>query len=207
MAVKKETQKNSSARSKAGLKKPAIKRPVEKSPVNQIVNQEAKPIEEPKLEEPKAEEPKVDTTGSELKPQRSIDRGSLFLGASMLVIGIIWLLSHYLHIPLADYLWPFVIILPGILLFISSLNMENNRGEALSVIGSILTSTGLLLFIQMLTDTWASWAYAWALVAPTSIGLGQMIFGHYKRNQDLQKDGWQMAKVGLIIFAVGLCLL
>jgi hypothetical protein len=193
MAVKKEEKKILAGKVKTTLKKPAIKKPIAAKPVSHKIIESVEPVEVPKIE----------VNIPEVKSQSSVDRGSLLLGATLLVIGAIWILGQYLHIPLAGYLWPFAILLPGIFIFISAVNMQGNRGEAFAIVGSILTSLGLLLFIQMITRTWASWSYAWALIAPTSIGIGQMLYGRLKNNSTLVKNGWQVAKVGLIIFAIG----
>lgn len=193
MAEKKVNKKSEPVKHKAVVKKAAIKKSVEVTPPVTTKVHEVKPIEPQKIE----------TTSPEAKPQNTLDRGALFLGASLLVIGAVWLIGHFLNVSLAGYVWPFAIIIPGILLFISALNMQSGSGEGFSVVGSILTATGLLLLFQMVTHTWASWAYAWALIAPTSIGLGQMIFGKLKGNETLQKNGWMVARVGLIIFAIG----
>ena len=136
MADKKVIKKSSMVKSKTLVKKPIIKKPVEVKPVTQKL---VEPVES-------AIEQKVEGSTRQVKPQSSVDRGALFLGASLLLIGGIWLASHYLRIPLAAYVWPFAIIIPGILLFISAVNMQSGSGEAFSVVGSILTSTGLLLF-------------------------------------------------------------
>lgn len=193
MADKKAVKKSSAVGSKTQLKKPTIKNMAEKKPAISKMIEPEKPVDEQKVE--------INTLQE--KPQGSIDQGELFLGASLLVIGGIWLASHFLHIPLAAYVWPFAIIIPGILLFISAVNMQSSSGEGFSIIGSILTSTGLLLFVQTITRAWSSWAYAWSLIAPTSIGLGQMLYGKIKGNETLRKNGWQVAKVGLIIFVIG----
>ena len=193
MADKKEEKKVAVTRKKSSLKKTAIKKPVEIQSVEKMVVEKVEPKKEVRL----------DVASSETKVGGSVDRGSLLLGTLLLVIGAVWILSHFLRIPLAAYLWPFTIILPGVFLFIASLNMHSGSGEALSIVASIITATGLLLFFQMVTHTWASWAYAWALIAPTSIGLGQMLFGSLKGNETLLKNGWQVARVGLIIFAAG----
>ena len=157
------------------------------------VTKEAEPVKEPK----------TDMNTAEREPRNSVDRGSLLLGATLLVVGAVWILGQFLKIPLAGYLWPLAIILPGVFVFISAVNMESGGGDALAVLGSILTSVGLLLFVQRLTNTWSSWAYAWALIAPTSIGIGQIIYGKIKKHESLVKTGLQMVKVGLWIFAVG----
>lgn len=193
MADKKEKEKISATPGEKPLKKSPVKK--------QIEIQSAEKMAEDKLEPEKEE--MLDGMLPESKPAGSVDRGSLLLGSTLLVIGAGWMLSHFFRIQLAAYLWPFAIILPGVFLFISSLNMRNGSGEALSIVASIITATGLLLFFQKITHAWAIWAYAWALIAPTSIGLGQMLFGSLKANKTMFKNGWQVARIGLIIFAVG----
>ena len=193
MADKKEEKKVAVTSKKSALKKPAIKKSVKSQSAEKAVVEKVESKEEVKLE----------MAPLESRVGGSVDRGALLLGASLLVIGVVWMLSHFLRFPLAAYLWPLAIILPGVFLFLASLNMRNSSGEAFSIIASIITATGSLLFFQMVTHAWASWAYAWALIAPTSIGLGQMLFGRLKGNETLLKNGWQVTRVGLIIFAAG----
>lgn len=130
------------------------------------------------------------------------DRGAVILGGSLLVVGALLLLGQFLRIQLGDYLWPFIFIIPGVIIFVSALNMEGG-GDGLAIVGGILATLGGLFLVQSLTDFWASWAYAWSLVAPTSIGLSQWIFGTVKRNDSMVSHGQQLVKVGLTIFAIG----
>ena len=156
-----------------------------------------KPIEQmPELQLVPSDEIKI-------KPrEKSSDRGVLILGASLLIIGVLLLLGQFLRIPLADYLWPFIFIVPGVILFISAVNMESG-GSGLAIAGGILTALGGLFLFQSITGFWVSWAYAWSLVAPTSIGLSQWIFGSIKKNDSLVTGGQQLMRVGLTIFAIG----
>ena len=193
MAEKKVVKREINPKAKVVAKKATTKVVKDIHPVKVAVIDKVEPVEVPK----------PDMKVEESKPSRTVDRGSLLLGVTLLVIGVMWILGQFLRIPLAGYLWPLAIILPGVLIFISALNRESTGGNALAVIGSILTSLGLLLFIQQLTNTWASWAYAWALIAPVSIGVGQIIYGNIKKQESLVKTGIQMVKVGLWIFAVG----
>jgi hypothetical protein len=62
----------------------------------------------------------------------------------------------------------------------------------------------MLLFYQNVTDHWASWAYAWALIAPTAFGVGKVLFGSAKGDRAAMSDGMRMAGIGLIIFLAGL---
>ena len=62
---------------------------------------------------------------------------------------------------------------------------------------------GLVFLAQSITGFWASWAYIWALVAPTSIGLGQMIYGTKKDRDSITEAGRRLMNLGLFMFAVG----
>ena len=49
---------------------------------------------------------------------------------------------------------------------------------------------GLVLWVQETYDAYATWAYAWALVAPTAPGVGTLLYGAVKG------DGAEDAKGG-----------
>ncbi len=128
---------------------------------------------------------------------------SLALGAILIIAGIFFFLGELFHIPLTRYLWPFFVIVPGALLFILGLTWKDAASEAAAIVGGIVTMTGALLFFQNVTGLWASWAYAWALIAPTSVGLALMAYGTVKGLPQRVRDGTRVATVGIIIFAVG----
>ena len=125
------------------------------------------------------------------------------LGAILIVLGIIYLLGQMFGIHLGRYTWPFYIIVPGVLLFILALTTDNASGDILAAVGSVVTMTGLLLFYQNVADHFQSWAYGWALVAPTSIGLAQMVYGTFKGREQMVHDGKRLTTIGLAIFLVG----
>jgi len=126
---------------------------------------------------------------------------NLAAGVSLVVVGILLLVGRILGISLGRFLWPFYIIVPGVLLFVFALT-TGDSGEGLAIAGSIVTMVGLVLLYQNTTGHWQSWAYAWALVAPTSIGLGQMVYGSLKGREHVVKSGLGLARVGGIIFVV-----
>ena len=81
--------------------------------------------------------------------------------------------------------------------------VTGGAGEGLVIVGSIVTMVGLLLFYQNTTGHWESWAYAWALVAPTSIGLGQILYGALKAEKGRIQSGIGLVTVGGTLFVVG----
>ncbi|GIK57762.1 MAG: hypothetical protein BroJett015_34250 [Chloroflexota bacterium] len=121
---------------------------------------------------------------------------------ALIVLGIVFLIGELLDITIGQYIWPFFVIVPGIMLFLGALMLDEEVGQALAMVSGIVTTVGLILLAQSLTDTWASWSYAWALVAPTGVGVGLWLFGAAKERADMVKSGKDLVKVGLSIFVV-----
>lgn len=156
-------------------------------------------VAEPTVHETISEKPTV----PEKPVKGSLDRGALILGGGLLFLGVVLLLGRLLRIPFGDYLWPFIFIVPGVLVFLTSLTTKSSSGEGLSILGGILTTLGLVFFLQAVTGLWATWAYVWALVAPTSIGVSQMIYGMAKDRNSIAASGRRLATLGLFMFAIG----
>jgi len=100
-------------------------------------------------------------------------------------------------------MWPFIFINPGALVFLSALASDNSSGEGLSILGAILITLGLVFLAQQVTGLWASWAYAWALIAPTSIGVAQIVYGTRKDRDTIVKSGRKLVNIGGLMFAIG----
>jgi hypothetical protein len=133
--------------------------------------------------------------------QRRIEsNASMLLGVVLVVLGVLFLLDQWLNISLGQYVWPLAIIVPGVLVFLWALGLREPEGLGFASFGGILIMIGLLLQWQTLTDMWASWAYAWALVAPTAVGLAHIVFGTLKNRPRLVSSGIQVTKVGLTLF-------
>jgi hypothetical protein len=117
--------------------------------------------------------------------------------------GLLVALSQLFHFPLLRFLWPFFVIVPGALLFLVALSVKGQSGEPLVVLASMVTMVGTLLLYQNTTGHWQSWAYAWALVAPTSIGLGQIVYGSLRGLEHLVRVGIRLTVTGSAIFLIG----
>lgn len=140
------------------------------------------------------------TTSIETKQSKS----SLPLGGALIALGLFLLIIQLVDFDLLDFGWPFFIIIPGALLYFIALTSASTAGEGLAALGSVITATGLLLFYQNAADHFESWAYAWALVAPTSVGVGQIIYGSLKKQPHIVKTGRNLATIGIAIFLVGM---
>lgn len=128
--------------------------------------------------------------------------GNVMLGGVLLLLGVIFLIGELFNIRIGHFVWPFFIIGPGVFLFLLSLVFDDETGKGVSAVSGLVTMVGLVLFYQNVTGHWASWSYAWALVAPTSIGLGMFMYGLFKGKPAIRKEGWDVTKVGLVIFLV-----
>lgn len=129
--------------------------------------------------------------------------GNMALGGALVVLGILFILGQLFNIHVGRFVWPFYIIVPGVLLFVFALTTGGSAGEGLAIFGSVVTMTGTLLLYQNTFDHFQSWAYAWALVAPTSIGLGQIIYGSIKDREQMVVNGRRLTAIGGVIFLVG----
>jgi len=128
------------------------------------------------------------------------------MGAILILLGISFLMVRFIisifDFDLGHYAWPFFIIIPGVLMFLSAFMLERQAGVTLAMFGGMVATTGGILMIQNIFDLYASWAYAWALIAPTSIGLSKLLYGAVRGLGDEVKSGLAMAGVGAVIFVV-----
>jgi uncharacterized membrane protein HdeD (DUF308 family) len=139
-------------------------------------------------------------------PASKRSNSNLLFGGILIAAGVLFLLGELFNIRLGAYAWPLLILVPGVLALGSALTVgESDAGVGLSIAGAIVTVLGTLLLLQNLTGLWATWAYAWALVAPTGVGLGMYLYGRrYPDRAQLRHDGRNVMRVGLVIFLAGL---
>lgn len=129
---------------------------------------------------------------------------NLFLGGILIGLGVLLLLGQLFDIHLGEFAWPFFILVPGVLILLLGLGVSDDSGVGLTIVGAIVTTAGIVLFLQNITGLWASWAYAWALIAPTSVGLAQIMHGRRYHHEKMSADGQALVKIGLGLFVAGL---
>jgi len=145
----------------------------------------------------------VNGTKEEFSVSVNSDRGAIILGIGMLALGALLLAGNLLDISFGNFLWPFIFIIPGALIFFTAISSSRTNGEGLAIVGGLFGMLGLVFLMQSITGLWATWAYIWALIAPTSIGLSQMFYGNIKQNDAITHTGWNLTKIGLSMLAVG----
>lgn len=135
-------------------------------------------------------------------------RGSTLVGGLLLIgVGVVLLAVNTFNLQLPFDLgrigWPAFVIAPGLALLLVGLVGSGEAGVGLAVAGGIVTTIGSILAYQFATDHWTSWAYAWALIAPTSVGASMLLWGTFHRSGDVARQGLSALGVGIILFIVG----
>ena len=129
------------------------------------------------------------------------------VGLLLIVGGAILLAVQYLGWALPFDLgrlgWPLWIIGPGVAILVIGLITPEEPGAGLAIAGSIITTAGLILAYQSVTDHFASWAYAWALAAPGGVGVGMILWGMLHLRGAMVRSGLATLGVGLVLFLVG----
>jgi hypothetical protein len=123
----------------------------------------------------------------------------LSVGVVLVLLGVFFLASEQLNLDFGRFGWPIFVIAPGLFLLLG-LAIPHEGGLGAAIPGGIITTVGLLLAFQDATGTYASWSYAWALVAPGSVGVTLALYGLLHRRWDLLESGLGTAAVGLGLF-------
>lgn len=125
-------------------------------------------------------------------------RANPAVGVLLVVLGIFFLLAQFVNVDWGSVAWPFFIIVPGALLLAAA--AVGGKGAAgLAIPGSIVTTVGLILFVQNLTGRFESWAYAWGLVL-TAVGVGQYLRGQWAGEEAARQSGLRFGALGLLLF-------
>src|SRR5687767_13393634 len=98
-------------------------------------------------------------------------RANVAVGAALVGLGALFLISRLFDINLGRFVWPFFIIIPGALFFVGMVAGGKAAGP-LAVPGSIVTMTGLILLYNSIFNAWINLFYIWALILPTAAGIG-----------------------------------
>jgi hypothetical protein len=127
---------------------------------------------------------------------------SILAGLILIAVGVIFLLMplfpNVFDVLNISQQWPLIIVLIGGMFILGALL----GSPGLAVPGSIVGGIGLLLYYQNATNSWETWAYAWALI-PVFIGIGVILSNAISGNLRAGiKQGGQLIIIGLILFLV-----
>ena len=131
------------------------------------------------------------------------DRRAPLVAIVLVAVGAVFLIGEIFNVRFGAGFWPFVIIVPGVMLLASGYGRGGRVNSGAATAGAVLTTLGLILWYQNISDNWESWAYIWALL-PLSAGVAQMVAGARNDDEPLAAGGRQTAQTAAIMFAVGI---
>ena len=127
--------------------------------------------------------------------------GSLVGGSILIVFGLLALLGKiFQSFNFWETFWPFFIIGFGFLFFVGMF-AGGRSVSGLAIPGTIISTIGLMLFYQNITDHWESWSYGWTIIL-MSVGLGIFIMGLWGQNITQRAAGLRVLKIGAIMFVI-----
>ena len=127
--------------------------------------------------------------------------GSLVGGSLLIIFGALALLGKvFQNYDFWGTFWPFFIIGVGLLFFVGMF-AGGRSVSGLAIPGTIITTIGLMLFYQNITNHWESWSYGWTVVL-MSVGLGIFIMGIWGQNTTQRAAGLRVLRIGVIMFVI-----
>src|SRR5262245_385847 len=96
--------------------------------------------------------------------------------------------------------WPLAVLAVGSALLGAAV-LGDRRMVGLAYPGAAVTAVGAILFVQNATGQWQTWAYSWALVAPSAVGGALWFHGRCAGRAPLRRLGRSMVEGGLLLFA------
>lgn len=127
--------------------------------------------------------------------------GSLVGGSILIIFGMLALFGKiFQNFDFWGTFWPFFIIGIGLLFFVGMF-AGGRSVSGLAIPGSIISTIGLMLFYQNITDHWESWSYGWTVIL-MSVGLGIFIMGTWGQNVTQRAAGLRVLRIGAIMFII-----
>ncbi len=124
------------------------------------------------------------------------------LGVALMVLGGIFLIAQLLGGNFWAHFWPYPIIGIG-LAFLSAMVNRGRGAGGLAIPGTIITTLGLVLFLQNSFGWWESWAFTWTFLV-IAVGVGLWIMGYWNGKTKPQRVGIMIAGIGTaLLFLFG----
>lgn len=127
------------------------------------------------------------------------DTVGVVIGATLVTLGLVWWIGG---IDAMASWWPALVVAVGGGFLVAGRSGETGS-VGLTIAGTVITATGLLLWMQTISGLWATWAYAWALIGPFAVGAA--ITWHARRRDPGTKSGVGplLMWIGAAAFGVG----
>lgn len=132
-----------------------------------------------------------------------LDHFGVLVGVTLVIAGIALTVAQLIGLRIVGLGWPLLVIVPGVLIVLAAFSVPRGRGISyLAVPGLMILATGIVLQVQTVTEDWQSWSYAWALIAPTALGLGLLVAGARERSRVVRIVGASLLGAGALLFVL-----
>jgi hypothetical protein len=139
-----------------------------------------------------------------IKPARTASPAAF--GAILVVVGIAALALQQSGVDLVDTLsgggWPFIVVLPGLVLLTGAWVAAPSEGIGFARAGAIVTTVGLICLYAQSTEHWERWAYLWALL-PGAAGVASVVYGAVTARRELVGEGLRAIAISAALLGVG----
>lgn len=136
-----------------------------------------------------------------MSERSTADHLIIWLGVMIGLAGVVLTLAQLFGLRVLEIGWPLLVIVPGLAITIAAFVAPGGRGLGyLAIPGMIVLVTGAILEVQAVTGDWQSWSYAWALVAPGSVGLGFGLAGIRERSRWARVTGGVLVVAAVFLF-------
>jgi len=125
--------------------------------------------------------------------------GEQWLAAALIGGGALLLVLRLFDWRIGDHLWPFFVIVPGVVVLAISATTPGRESRFLAPAGAVVAGTGVILLAQALTGYFQSWAYAWTLL-PVCAGAALMFVGRRDADPATAAAGSRLVKGGALLF-------
>lgn len=123
--------------------------------------------------------------------------GLAVLGVVLLVLSIVLGEKFNIALPLV-----FMVMGAGFIILVFQLRQKWDWAGFLYIPGMLCIAFGLIFLLNVLTQDWNSWAYAWLLLV-AAIGMGLLLANRERFwHPLLTQIGWGASLVGIVFFAV-----
>ncbi len=130
-------------------------------------------------------------------------QSSMFIaGVILMGLGGLFLVAQVLGGSFWSYFWPYLIIGVGLTFLVAMVTSGRGAG-GLAIPGSVVTTVGIILFLQNAFGWWESWAFAWTFIV-IAVGIGIYVMGIWNQSEKAKRNGLNIAGIGgILLFVFG----
>ena len=126
--------------------------------------------------------------------------GLFVAGLALMGLGGLFLIAQLFGGSFWGYFWPYPIIALGFT-FLATMVSRGRGAGGFAIPGTVITTIGVLLFIQNSFGWWESWAFAWTFIV-IAVGVGIFLMGYWNESEGSKRTGLNIAGIGTLLLII-----